>query len=272
VNGEGRVNTMVSPVVLMYHRVCRDEAWRPSAFVVTLTAFRRQMSWLARHGYYTPRVSDVLSDGGRAPCVVGRPVVLTFDDGYADVLENAVPVLRAFGFTAAVFPVLDLERRFNHWDDAPELKGPLLALDQLRDLEKAGLELGSHTVTHARLTRAGDDALAWELARSREVLAAIAARPLPVLAYPYGDVDGRVKEAARAAGYEAALAVNSGPLDWRADAFEIRRQRVGNVSSDAYLRLILSGAEKLYAWSKWKVRRGIASMTRHGSPPALREE
>ncbi len=261
------MNTMVSPVVLMYHRISRGDASPPSEFVVTAATFRRQLSWLARHGYYTPRFSDVLRDGGRAPCVVGRPVVITFDDGYADVLENAVPALRAFGFTAAVFPVLDLERRFNHWDEAPELSGPLLAADDLAGLERAGFELGSHTMTHASLTRIPHADLAWELGRSREVLAELAARPLPALAYPYGDVDGRVKRAAREAGYEAALAVNSGPLDWRADAFEIRRQRVGNAASDAYMRLILSGAEKLYAWSKWKVRRGLASVTRHGAPP-----
>ncbi len=261
------MNTTMSPVVLMYHRICRDGASRPSEFVVTASAFRRQMSWLARHGCYTPRVSDVLRDGGRAPSVCGRPVVLTFDDGYADVLEHAAPILAAFGFTAAIFPVLDLGRRFNHWDDAPELKGPLLGVDDLRALDRAGFELGSHTMTHPRLTAAGDAALAWELARSRDVLAGIAARPLPVLAYPYGSVDDRVKRAVRGAGYEAALAVNSGPLDWRADPLEIRRQRVGNGASDAYLGLVLSGAEKLYAWSKWKVRRGFASVARHGPAP-----
>ncbi|HEX9049853.1 MAG TPA: polysaccharide deacetylase family protein [Anaeromyxobacter sp.] len=262
--------TSMSPVVLMYHRVCRDEPRRPSEFVVSAATFRRQMSWLARHGYYTPRISAVLRDGGRAPCVCGRPVVLTFDDGYRDVLENAVPVLRAFGFTAAVFPVLDLARRFNHWDEASELAGPLLTPDELRAVEDAGLELGSHTMTHAALPRATDGALRWELVRSREVLAEIAARPIPALAYPYGEVDERVKDAARAAGYDAALAVNSGPLDWRDDAYEIRRQRVGDASSDAYMRFIVSGAEKLYAWSKWKVRRGFA-WTRHPAGPVPSE-
>jgi peptidoglycan/xylan/chitin deacetylase (PgdA/CDA1 family) len=264
-------DTEMSPVVLMYHRICRDEPRRPSEFVVSASTFRRQMSWLARHGYYTPRIAAVLRDGGRAPCVCGRPVVITFDDGYRDVLENAVPVLRSFGFTAAVFPVLDLTRRFNHWDEGPELSGPLLTPDELRAVEAAGLELGSHTMTHAALTRVTDDVLRFELARSREVLAGIAAHPISVLAYPYGDVDERVKDAAREAGYDAALAVNSGPLDWRGDAYEIRRQRVGNSASDAYMRFILSGAEKLYAWSKWKVRTGFASMARHPASPAANE-
>src|SRR5512138_1005687 len=161
----------MSPVVLMYHRISRGDAAPGSEFVVSASSFRRQMSWLARHGCYTPRLSDVLRDGGRAPAVCGRPVVVTFDDGYADVLAEAAPILASFGFTAAIFPVLDLARRFNHWDDAPELKAPLLGVDDLRALERGGFELGSHTMTHPALPATDDASLAWELARSREVLA-----------------------------------------------------------------------------------------------------
>jgi peptidoglycan/xylan/chitin deacetylase (PgdA/CDA1 family) len=259
---------MVSPIVLMYHRVCADAEWRPSEFVVTASTFRAQMRYLAEHGYYTPRLSDVLRAGGKAPRGRRTPVLLTFDDGYRDNLENAVPVLREHGFTAAVFPVLDLSRRLNCWDQAPALRAPLLDERELRAVEDAGLELGSHTMTHPWLTRSGAAELADELARSREVLARVAARPLPVLAYPYGDVDARVKRAVLEAGYSAALAVNSGPLEIGADPLEIRRQRVGNGASEAYLRLILSGAEKLYAWSKWKVRARLASARRHREPRA----
>jgi peptidoglycan/xylan/chitin deacetylase (PgdA/CDA1 family) len=253
---------MVSPIVLMYHRVCADAEWRPSEFVVTASTFRAQMTYLVEHGYYTPRLSEVLRGGGKALRGRRTPVLLTFDDGYRDNLENAVPVLRELGLTGAVFPVLHLSRRFNCWDEAPALRAPLLDAGELREVEEAGMEIGSHTITHPWLTRAGAAQLADELARSREILASIVARPLPVLAYPYGDVDARVKEAVGAAGYSAALAVNSGPLEIGADLLEIRRQRVGNGASEAYLKLILSGAEKLYAWSKWKVRSRLASARR----------
>jgi peptidoglycan/xylan/chitin deacetylase (PgdA/CDA1 family) len=261
---------MVSPIVLMYHRVCADAERRESEFVVTASVFRAQMTYLAERGYYTPRLSDVLRAGGKALRGRRTPVLLTFDDGYQDNLEHAVPVLRELGLTGAVFPVLDLARRFNCWDEAPALRGPLLTEREIRAVEEAGLEIGSHTLTHRRLTRASEPELVDELARSREVLASIAARPLPVLAYPYGDVDARVKEAVRAAGYSAALAVNSGPLEIGADLFEIRRQRVGNGAGDAYLRLILSGAEKLYAWSKWKVRSRLAARRPWMEPEAAR--
>jgi peptidoglycan/xylan/chitin deacetylase (PgdA/CDA1 family) len=246
----------------MYHRVCADAEWRPSEFVVTASTFRAQMTYLVEHGYWTPRLSDVLRAGGLAPRGRRAPVLLTFDDGYRDNLEHAVPVLRELGLTAAIFPVLDLGRRRNFWDDAPALQAPLLDERELRAVEEAGWEVGSHTLGHPWLTRASPSRLADELAGSRRVLASIVARPLPVLAYPYGDVDARVKEAVRAAGYSAALAVNSGPLEIAADPLEIRRQRVGNGAGEAYLRLVLSGTEKLYAWSKWKVRARLASVRR----------
>jgi peptidoglycan/xylan/chitin deacetylase (PgdA/CDA1 family) len=201
----------------MYHRVCADREWRPSEFVVTASVFREQMRFLAAHGYYTPRLSEVLRAGGRAPRGRATPVVLTFDDGYADNLANAVPVLRELGFTAAVFPVLDLRSRFNSWDAAPEMRAPLLTEREMREVEEAGMELGSHTISHPWLTRLDDDRLRDELVRSREVLASVSARPLPVLASPYGGVDERVKRAVRVAGYEAALAVNAGPFEIAAD-------------------------------------------------------
>jgi peptidoglycan/xylan/chitin deacetylase (PgdA/CDA1 family) len=248
--------------VLLYHRVCRDGEWRPSEFIVTASVFREQMRYLSERGYYTPRLSTVLGWKGRPPRTPRRPVVITFDDGYVDNLENALPVLEERGFTAAVFPVLDLRRRVNWWDTTRALRAPLLSPADMRALEAAGLELGSHTVTHPRLTRASDAQLADELTRSREVLASIVARPLPVLAYPYGDVDERVKRAVRRAGYLAGLAVSSGPLELQSDPLEIRRECVANSATDAYMALRLSGAQRLYAWSKWKVRSGLHSVKR----------
>jgi peptidoglycan/xylan/chitin deacetylase (PgdA/CDA1 family) len=243
----------------MYHRVCADADWRPSPFVVSASVFRAQLRWLVAHGFYAPRLSDVLRAGGRAPRGPGRPVLITFDDGYADNLDHAVPALRALGLAAAMFPVLDPRRRENFWDTAPELRGPLLSVAGLREVEAAGVELGSHTVTHPHLTALGRAARRDELVRSRDLLGEIAARPLPVLAYPYGDVDDEVKRAARDAGYRAALAVDSGPLELSADLLEIRRQRVGCSADPGYLALLLSGIEKLYRWSRWRVRTGVRS-------------
>lgn len=266
---EANVNTVVAlptgPPILMYHRICRDGDWRPSEFVVTATVFREQLRYLARAGYTTPRLSEVLAWNGRPPA--GKnPVVLTFDDGYLDNLEVALPILEEFGFTASVFPVLDLEQRFPWWEGDPALRAPLLSAADMRAMESAGIEFGSHTMNHARLTRLDDDALADELVRSRETLASIVARPLPVLAYPYGEVDARVKLAVRQSGYTAALAVHTGPLELHADPLEIRRVGVTNVASDAYMKVTMSGAARLYRWLKWRAKEHL-HVTSAAPPP-----
>jgi peptidoglycan/xylan/chitin deacetylase (PgdA/CDA1 family) len=128
-------------------------------------------------------------------------------------------------------------------------------------MESAGIEFGSHSVNHPWLTRLPESELLDELTRSREVLASIVEHPLPVLAYPYGDVNPRVKQAVESAGYTAALAVNSGPLAIEEDPFEIRRLPVTNHWSNAYMKFKLSGADKLYRWLKWNMRQRLPRTT-----------
>lgn len=254
---------MVRPVVLLYHRVCADEDWRPSEFVVAASVFRAQMEFLARGPHQACRLSDVLA--GRTGAGATTPVVITFDDGFADFRTHAAPILRALGLPAAVFPVLGAEHGMASWGASPALRAPLLTPADLRALEGDGFEFGSHTLTHPRLTACGDRELERELLGSRDALGAAVARPLPAIAYPFGAVDARVKGAARRAGYTAGLAVATGPLALDADPLEIRRQCVVNSANEGYLRVVLSGAVRLLAWSKWKLSAGLRSLAEHRS-------
>ena len=160
-------------------------------------------------------------------------------------------------FNATRIPVLDLDRRTSWWDDLPGLRAALMSPRQIRAMEHAGMEFGSHSLSHRSLPQLTDSELAEELTRSREVLGSIVERPLAVLAYPYGDANERVKRAVQRAGYSAALAVNSGPLAIETDRYEIRRVRVTNRASEAYMKFKLSGAEQRYRWLKWKVRQAL---------------
>jgi peptidoglycan/xylan/chitin deacetylase (PgdA/CDA1 family) len=254
-NGRAAPAESIGPPILLYHRICRAEEWHPSEIIVTTAVFREQMRYLARGDYYTPSLSEVLAWNGRAPPTSKTPVIITFDDGYADNFENAFPILQEFGFTAAVFPVLDLQRRLTWWDHLP-VRTALLTPENIRSMEAAGIEFGSHSVSHASLVRLSDSELAEELTRSREVLGSIVDRPLPVFAYPYGELDERVKRAVQSTGYSAALAVNSGPLGMHGDLFEIRRLPITNIANAAYMRFKLSGADTLYRWLKWQARKG----------------
>ena len=156
-----------------------------------------------------------------------RTVAITFDDAYRSVIELAFPILSRAGFKATVFAPTSFVGTeepmvwpgIDHWRDtehAAEL--PPMSWEELGRLAEAGWEVGSHTRSHPRLPEIDDAALDVELRSSREEVARHLGRCFS-LAYPYGDHDARVVEAARRAGYEAAGTLPArlkpaGPLDW----------------------------------------------------------
>jgi peptidoglycan/xylan/chitin deacetylase (PgdA/CDA1 family) len=156
-----------------------------------------------------------------------RPVILTFDDGYLDNYVNAFPLLQRYGMPAVVFVVAHPALTSNAWDAAAgEPWAPLMDRRQVLEMARAGIEIGSHTLTHPRLTDVDADPLAWELGESKRLLESWLGDPVVSLAYPYGAVDERVKRAAQQAGYELAVATNSGPIHFGADPLEIRRVQI----------------------------------------------
>jgi peptidoglycan/xylan/chitin deacetylase (PgdA/CDA1 family) len=193
-------------LVLCYHAVSVD--W-PAPLSVTPEALERQLHLLTRRGYTGASFGRAVSDG-----LDGRTVVVTFDDAYLSVLEEAKPILDAAGVPATVFVPTDYPdhpERPMAWDGIDQwLGGPHerelrpMSWDQVRGLADAGWEIGSHTCSHPRLTSLSDTDLARELTESRAVLEERLGRPCTTLAYPYGDHDSRVVEATRAAGYSAA--------------------------------------------------------------------
>jgi peptidoglycan/xylan/chitin deacetylase (PgdA/CDA1 family) len=190
------------PVVLCYHAVSAD--W-PAQLAVTPERFEQQLRLLVRRGYRGATFAQALS--------AKKALAVTFDDGMRSVLDRAAPVLRALGLPATVFVPTDLVGReepmswrgVERWLGGPH-EGELVPLgwDELRALRGEGWEIGSHTRTHTRLIRLGDAELREELEGSRARLEAEIGEPCRTLAYPYGEADERVIEAARAAGYEAA--------------------------------------------------------------------
>ena len=128
-------------------------------------------------------------------------MAVTFDDGHASVLDQALPMLARHGFVGTVFPRLDV------------LGSPgSLSQPGLEALVAAGWEVGSHTLTHRNLTTLDDAELERELAGSKRELEALLGRPCRSIAYPRGDADERVLAAAAAAGYEAGAALYGVPV------------------------------------------------------------
>ncbi|MGI5487474.1 polysaccharide deacetylase family protein [Microtetraspora malaysiensis] len=229
------------PAIWMYHSV-DHYTYDPYTLTVTPDNFESQIRWIYKQDKRGVTMRELLSADDRSGMIA-----LTFDDGYADFMEHALPVLRRYDFTASLYIVSGLLSQYNKWDE-PGPRKELMSADDLRHASDAGMEIASHGLTHTALTRLDDESLARELTHSREILREITGQPADGICYPYGFADGRVLDAVRAAGY-AYGCVTVDPYRGQGP-FAYTRSCVG----DGYgsLRLRVAPAEK---WLRTQLRR-----------------
>lgn len=202
---------------------------------------------LAAHGYRTLTLAAAMqTPQGRPP---RRSTVLTFDDGCRCFRDHAFPELRARGMTATLFVVSRELGGTNRWDrEAGERSEELLGAGDLRRLAAAGIEIGSHGRHHLDLTAISDEELREELQGSRSDLEALLDMPVRTFCHPYGHVDDRVREAARAAGYLAAVSIHAQPGARPDDPWALPRMIIHPGESRFERRLKASGLYPL--WSR----------------------
>ncbi|RBY96394.1 polysaccharide deacetylase family protein [Blastococcus sp. TF02-8] len=212
----------------MYHSVSPSTGPDPHLLRVSPDRLDQQLRTLRRLGLRGVSLAELVDahDRGRS----GRLVGLTFDDGYTDFLEHAVPVLARHGMTATVYMVAGELSGANEWDEGP--RWPLMSADQLRAVAAAGHEVGSHTMTHPRLAGLDPATLEFELRRSREVLEEVLDAPVRGFCYPYGSFDRAAADAAQGVGYDHACVVKDYSVS---DRFTLPRFYVGQ--ADDALRL-----------------------------------
>ena len=201
--------------ILVYHHVLQRPKG-PRLVVISTRLFRAQIAWLSAHGYQAVtlrRVYDAWTGDGVLP---PHPVVLTFDDGYADQIRNAAPVLRQYHWPAE----LDLVSSALYLGDPPSATS--LTPGMVQGLLDGGWGLESHSVSHLDLTGLWGEKLRRELVESRERLETLFAVPVDFFCYPGGIYDRRVKLAVRRAGYLAATGTRYGAATPR-DLFSLAR-------------------------------------------------
>ena len=201
---DGQLKLRDTPMIFMYHGVA-DVDEDPNQLCVSPARFAEQMAWLARRGLRGVGIAELVDAmrAGRQRGLVG----LTFDDGYTNVLETALPVLRQHGFGATAYIISDRLGGTNEWDEGPVWQ--LMTGDQVRELAEAGIEIGSHAATHMRLAGATPAQLTAEISESRTSLGALLGTEIRGLAFPYGSMDAASRQAVRDAGYEYACAVEA---------------------------------------------------------------
>ncbi|MGC4048941.1 MAG: polysaccharide deacetylase family protein [Paludibaculum sp.] len=169
--------------ILTYHSL--DESG--SVISVTPQLFRRQMAALNASGRKVVPLELITSTPNAA--------AITFDDGYVNFFEHALPVLDGFGFPSTVFVVSRLCGRQSAWAGSGPGR-PLMDWDQLRQLWSHRASVGAHTATHADLRNLPAAAVAGELDESRDEIEQRTGRKVRTFAYPYGAADEQVRRMA----------------------------------------------------------------------------
>ncbi|MEJ5314099.1 polysaccharide deacetylase family protein [Anaerolinea thermophila] len=177
--------------ILLYHRVV--EGQENNRYAVSPEAFEEQMRYLAENGYTTitpVHLARVILNGGELP---ERPVIITFDDGYADTYTTAFPIMEKYHLRGALYVITSYVGISGRVD-----------LEQLRDLAAHGWEIGTHTLTHTDLTQ-HHERIGIELSQSRQILEEWLGSPILTVAYPYGRVDEYVLNRTRRYGFTAGM-------------------------------------------------------------------
>jgi len=251
---------MSRALILMYHLVDTPKSPQEHRFCTPPAEFALQMDHVEAE--YTPiSLAELLR------CIDGerpwpeKPVHVTFDDGFAGVLEHAAPILAARSIPATLFALSDRLGHSNDWMTGRGFPArQLLTVAQLRELELAGFTIGSHTKTHARLTEVDHERLVDEVASSKARLEDALGKEIPYFAYPYGLLNDAVRAVVAHAGYRAACSTVPGFNRAGQDRFLMRRIDVFGTDRlwqfRQKLRFGRNDASRLYALKYYAARLG----------------
>lgn len=214
--------------IIMYHRFIQADAEKGvHGTYLHVDMLEKHFELIKRMGFETLTFCDLADKGLIHRLEYGkRYIIITVDDGYKDNYELLLPLLKKYNFKAVVYIVTG--ENFNRWDvevpGNPEKHVSLMEAKQVKALHDSGLvEIGGHTLTHPRLSQLSRDEQQQQIEQNKFHLEQLLQTKLCSFAYPYGDHNEESKIIAKQAGYQFAVATNSGPLGLHQDKFQIRR-------------------------------------------------
>lgn len=232
--------------VLMYHRFIRDHGnagihgtW------IDIRLFEKHLNWLRKKGYQTITFADLQKNRLISRFKRGKKfIMITVDDGYQDNLTELVPLLQKYNFKAVLYVVTG--ETYNRWDTENlaqvEKKFPLLTRKELAEIIASGcIEIGGHTHSHPHLTKLSKSQQHQEIIMNKQALEAQTQQKILSFAYPFGDYNQQTQEIVQKAGYNYAVATDSGPLAFHENLFCIRRIAIFPSTTLSRFRRKISG-------------------------------
>ncbi|MDM8311722.1 Peptidoglycan/xylan/chitin deacetylase, PgdA/CDA1 family [Clostridium cadaveris] len=211
-------NTKGIPV-LYYHSIGDDG--NGDELVVPTDKFKEQMKYLKDNNYHTLSIDEFYGYVKNGDKVPENAILITFDDGYKNNYENAYPVLKEYGFKATIFVITDMVDKV----------GLYLTTDQIKELSKNNIDIGSHTVNHENLSSTSRENTKKTLKDSKEFLEKIVGKPVTSIAYPFGVYDAATINSVKEAGYTIGFSTDMGWAKGKTDEYKVKRVYV-NATKD----------------------------------------
>jgi len=244
-----------SPIIVTYHAV--DSA--RSRVTVTRDRLQADLLALGEAGYACVTLDDIADWLERRRALPARAAAITFDDGYASLVSQALPVLATLKIPATVFVIAGRLGQSNRWPGQPAWvpEMPLVDVAGLREIAAAGIAIGSHSWTHARLGAVGDDDARREILEAASGLEDLVRQPVAHFAYPYGERTPR--DVALAAGrFRTAVTAESRVVAPGAARHELPRIDAHDLRVAVQLGVLGSSAMTRYL----ALRRGLRQLLR----------
>lgn len=236
--------------ILLYHHVGPERPGSVRGLTVSPQKFEQQIRWLAQRGFQGICPRDWLEWLRTGKGLSDKPILLTFDDAYADTAEYALPILKRYGFGAAIFVVTHQLGGTNTWDEA-EGCGTLhlMTAEQIRHWAEQGIEFGAHSRTHPHLNSLSVAEMEAEVKGSKDDLAALLGHSPASFAYPYGDSNDAVLDLVRKE-FDIAFSVEEGLNYLSSDPHWLRRAYIGPSISRIEFALSVrrGGTRKIRDW------------------------
>lgn len=252
------MSTADSLTILTFHSL--DNGTSVTSFPVRV--FRRGMIRLYENGYRTlslVEAADCLRQGKLFP---DRSLVITFDDGYKTVYDEAFPVLQRYGMSATVFLTLGEKRAAKPDDRLPPFEGrPMLSWNEIREMQEWGIHFGAHTLTHPDLTRLPPDRVETEICESKKIIEDALGDSVACFAYPYGLYDDLSLRIARQ-HFACACSDTLGLITPDSDPYALERVDAAYLRTDWLFDIVSTGLFPWYIRARSipsRVRRAVRS-------------
>ena len=201
--------------ILEYHTITKTPTLDSEVYNVPPEEFSAQLDYLNENGYTTITLQDFMRAKHGKQNLPPKPIILTFDDGYADNFTEMLPILEAHNMTAVVFVVTNLVGKEGY-----------LNLEQLKDMQRRGIEIGSHTADHLPLTEESDQSKFRQIHTSKQFLEWSGLETIYTFSYPNGEYSDDLIEMLKQENYLNAVTGDAGLNNLETNPFLLKRVHI----------------------------------------------